>query len=39
MKKDELLKGIAETGYNVGFGAKKPLRLLTLLIKLMGVSV
>lgn len=23
MKKDELLKGIAETGYNVGFGAKK----------------
>ncbi|MCG8394483.1 MAG: SLATT domain-containing protein [Pseudomonadales bacterium] len=23
MKKDELLKAIAETGYNVGFGAKK----------------
>lgn len=23
MKKDELLKSIAETGYNVGFGAKK----------------
>ena len=25
MTKDELLKSIAETGYNVGFGAKKAL--------------
>ena len=36
MKRDDLLKCIAETGYNVGFGAKKNLATYDLVEKLPG---
>ena len=36
MKRDDLLKCIAETGYNVGFGAKKNLATYDLVDKLPG---